>query len=136
MSVLTETEIDDDLNKFPAQTSGNGNIIATGSPRCTANDGKCKNRSVPGDIFCGPHGGKLTLNNQGKLGIIGPGTYRAIASLCSLNHRYVSQVLQGKANPSLEVLDGIATVVGTDVGWLVDYISGQREANRKVTLEA
>lgn len=104
-------------------------IISTGSPHCQHQYNKrrlCRNRSVPGHIHCGPHGGKLTLKSDGTLGIIGPGTYRAIAQLAKLNHRYVSQVLQGKSNPTSNTLDKIARVVGVDVGWLLDYINGQK----------
>lgn len=77
-------------------------------------------------MFCGPHGGKLTLRSDGTLGIIGPGAYRAIAQLANLNNRYVSQVLQGKANPTSNVLDKIAKVVGVEIGWLVEYINEQK----------
>lgn len=107
-------------------------IISTGSPFCRykcAPSSKqfCSNRSVPGSIYCGPHGGKLTLRPDGTLGIIGPGAYRAIAQLANLNNRYVSQVLQGKANPTSNVLDKIAKVVGVEIGWLVEYINDQKQ---------
>lgn len=104
-------------------------VITTGSPHCQHRYNKrrlCRNRSVPGHVYCGPHGGKLTLRSDGTIGIIGPGCYRAIASLAKLNHRYVSQVLQGKSNPTSNVLDKIAKVVGVEVGWLMDYIKGQK----------
>ena len=105
-------------------------IIMTGSPFCFHADGKlkhkCSNRSVPGHIYCGPHGGKLVLRSDGTLGIIGPGAYRAIAQLAGLNNRYVSQVLQGKANPTSNVLDKIARVVGISVERLVRYIEEQK----------
>lgn len=109
-----------------------GVIVATGSPRCQYGDSidSCSNKSVPGSPFCGPHGGKLTLRTDGTLGIIGPGCYRAIAQLARLNHRYVSQVLQGKSNPTSNVLERIARVVGVDVGWLLDYINGQKKESR------
>lgn len=109
-----------------------GILVATGSLQCTFkglvgnHNGSCSNRSVPGSVYCGPHGGKLTLRTDGTLGIIGPGCYRAIAQLAGLNHRYVSQVLQGKSNPTSSVLERIARVVGVDVGWLLDYINGQK----------
>lgn len=105
-------------------SNGNGVVISTGSPFCNKN---CRNRSVPGSLFCGPHGGKLTLRSDGTLGIIGPGAYRAIAQLADLNNRYVSQVLQGKANPTSNVLDKIAKVVGVEIGWLVEYINDQKQ---------
>lgn len=114
--------------EIPKTRPVNGVINATGSPHCQYGDSPdcCSNRSVPGSSFCGPHGGKLTLRVDGTLGIIGPGCYRAIAQLANLNHRYVSQVLQGKSNPTQRVLDKIAQVVGVDVGWLLDYIRGQK----------
>lgn len=121
------------LAYVPPKTRQINGIISTGSPLCSHGDkldswgGDCSNRSVPGSLFCGPHGGKLTLRLDGTLGIIGPGCYRAIASLAGLNHRYVSQVLQGKSNPTSNVLDKIAKVVGVDTGWLMDYINGQKE---------
>lgn len=108
------------------------NIVISGSPYCafkdnlSTNGDSCGNRSVPGSSYCGPHGGRLTLRNDNTLGIIGPGCYRAIASLSGLNHRYVSQVLQGKSNPTSNVLDKIAKVVGVDVSWLVEYINDQK----------
>ena len=101
-------------------------IISTGTPYCRHEDKQCGNRSVPGSNYCGPHGGKLTLRDDGTIGIIGPGTYRAIASLAGLNHRYVSQVLQGKSNPTQRVLDKIAQVVGVDVSWLINYIDAKK----------
>lgn len=131
--------ITDDKNKSsplitPPQTRQINDIVSTGSPSCLYQDEdapedkfSCSNRSVPGSLFCGPHGGKLTLRLDGTLGIIGPGCYRAIAQLAGLNHRYVSQVLQGKSNPTSNVLDKIARVVGVDVGWLVDYIREQKK---------
>lgn len=114
---------------IPPKTRAVNGIISTGSPYCQYGDSTdcCSNRSVPGSQHCGPHGGKLTLRLDGTLGIIGPGCYRAIASLAGLNHRYVSQVLQGKSNPTSNVLDKIAKVVGVDTGWLMDYINGQKE---------
>lgn len=130
MDILTQPE-----NKSPTLSADNkitalktrpvNGIISTGSPDCQFN--KCSNRSVPGHLHCGPHGGKLTLRLDGTLGIIGPGTYRAIAQLAGLNHRYVSQVLQGKSNPTSSVLERIAQVVGVEIGWLVDYIKGQKQ---------
>lgn len=111
----------------PPKTRQVNGIISTGSPQCTFNGLCCSNRSVPGHNYCGPHGGKLTLRLDGTLGIIGPGCYRAIATLAGLNHRYVSQVLQGKSNPTSNVLDKIARVVGVDVGWLMDYIKEQKK---------
>lgn len=123
------------LAYVPPKTRQINGIISTGSPYCQhGNDvtilvGSCSNRSVPGSSYCGPHGGKLTLRLDGTLGIIGPGCYRAIASLAGLNHRYVSQVLQGKSNPTSNVLDKIAKVVGVDTGWLMDYINGQKSDN-------
>lgn len=116
----------------PPQTREMNGIVSTGSPYCAFGDSlastgdSCANRSVPGSDYCGPHGGKLTLRIDGTLGIIGPGTYRAIAQLAGLNHRYVSQVLQGKSNPTSSVLERIAQVVGVEIGWLVDYIKEQK----------
>ena len=86
---------------------------------------------MPGSLFCGPHGGKLTLRPDGTLGIIGPGAYRAIAQLAGLNNRYVSQVLQGKANPTSSVLDRIAKVVGISVERLTGYIEEQKMSNSR-----
>jgi hypothetical protein len=125
---------EEDKNKssppIEIQTSHKSNgIISTGSPYCESELGQCSNRSVPGSKYCGPHKGKLTLRADGTLGIIGPGCYRAIATLAKLNHRYVSQVLQGKSNPTSNVLSKIAAVVGVDVGWLVDYIDEQKNGN-------
>lgn len=119
--------IDQQLDNDIARRSFYG-IISTGSPICTFTT-KCQNRSVPGSNYCGPHGGKLTLRDDNTIGIIGPGTYRAIASLAGLNHRYVSQVLQGKSNPTQRVLDKIAQVVGVDVGWLLRYIDEKKTEN-------
>lgn len=143
METTNTTILDENKNKSspeptiiiipPPQTRPVNGIISTGSPYCLKGRENircreiCSNRSVPGSSYCGPHGGKLTLRLDGTLGIIGPGCYRAIASLAHLNHRYVSQVLQGRSNPTSNVLDKIARVVGVDTGWLIDYINGQKE---------
>lgn len=107
------------VNDFP-------DVISDGSPFCKGSDGKCKNRSVPGSKHCGPHGGKLTLRDDGTLGMIGPGCYRAIAGLTGLNHRYVSMVLQGRSNPTMSTMERISKVVGVDVRWLMNYIDSNR----------
>ena len=72
----------------------------------------------------------MRVREDGTLGVIGVGTYRAIAKLSGLDHRYVSQTLQGKVNPSLRVLEAISKAVGIDMNGLLEYIKVNREESK------
>ena len=40
---------------------------------------------------------------------------------CKVSHAFVTQILEGRANPSLLIVEKIAVNLGVDVGWLLGY---------------
>lgn len=109
-------------------------VILTGTPLCTymADRGwSCLNRSMPGSDppLCGSHGGKLMLRPDRTLGVIGPGTTKAICRLTGLDRSWVTEVLTGRGNPSARILMRIAEVVGFTVDDLIRYIAANSEYN-------
>ena len=44
-----------------------------------------------------------------------------VSNECKVSHAYVTQILEGRANPSLLVVEKIAVNLGLDVGWLLGY---------------
>ena len=44
-----------------------------------------------------------------------------VSNECKVSHAYVTQILQGRANPSLLVVEKIAANLGLDTAWLLGY---------------
>ena len=44
-----------------------------------------------------------------------------VSNECGVSHAFVTQILEGRANPSLLVVEKIATNLGIDTGWLLGY---------------
>lgn len=44
-----------------------------------------------------------------------------VSNECKVSHAFVTQILEGRANPSLLVVEKIAVNLGIDIGWLLGY---------------
>ena len=44
-----------------------------------------------------------------------------VSNECGVSHAFVTQILEGRANPSLLVVEKISANLGIDTGWLLGY---------------
>ena len=52
-----------------------------------------------------------------------------VSNECGVSHAFVTQILEGRANPSLLIVEKIAVNLGIDIGWLLGYDGADTSAD-------